>query len=87
LANHKSALKRAAQNEMRRTRNRAVRTRVKSAVKAVRQLAANNSEGAQDQLKAAQAVIDKAAKKGVLHKKTASRKVARLAKLARSVQS
>jgi small subunit ribosomal protein S20 len=87
LANHKSALKRAAQNEIRRTRNKAVRTRVKSAVKAVRQSAADNPEGAQDQLKAAQAVIDKAAKKGVLHKRTAARKVARLAKLARTVQS
>jgi small subunit ribosomal protein S20 len=40
-----------------------------------------------DRFKAAQAAIDKAAKKGVLHKRTAGRKVARLAKLAQKVQS
>lgn len=37
--------------------------------------------------KDAQSNIDKAAKKGVLHKRTAARKVSRLAKLANSVQS
>ncbi len=87
MANHKSALKRAGQSEIRRMRNRAVKTRVKSVVKEVRQAVANNSEGTQAQLKTAQATIDKAAKKGVLHKRTASRKVARLAKLTRTVQS
>ena len=88
MANHKSALKRAGQSEIRRMRNRAVKTRVKSVVKTVRQTIADNSaEEAQAQLKTAQAAIDKAAKKGVLHKRTASRKVARLAKLARTVQS
>ena len=88
MANHKSALKRAGQSEIRRMRNRAVKTRVKSVVKEVRQSVADNSgEGAQAQLKVAQAAIDKAAKKGVLHKRTASRKVARLAKLIRTVQS
>lgn len=88
MANHKSALKRAGQSEIRRMRNRAVKTRVKSVVKEVRQAVADNSgDVAQAQLKAAQATIDKAAKKGVLHKRTASRKVARLAKLTRTVQS
>ncbi len=88
MANHKSALKRAGQSEIRRMRNRAVKTRVKSVVKTVRQAVAENSaDGAQAQLKTAQAAIDKAAKKGVLHKRTASRKVARLAKLTRTVQS
>ncbi|MEJ2156394.1 MAG: 30S ribosomal protein S20 [Desulfobacteraceae bacterium] len=88
MANHKSALKRAGQSEIRRMRNRAVKTRVKSVVKTVRQAVAENSaDEAQAQLKSAQAAIDKAAKKGVLHKRTASRKVARLAKLTRTVQS
>ncbi len=87
MANHKSALKRAGQSEIRRMRNRAVKTRVKSVVKDVRQAVADNSEGTEAKLKAAQATIDNAAKKGVLHKRTASRKVARLAKLTRTVQS
>ena len=87
MANHKSALKRAGQNEIRRVRNRSVKTRVKTVVKDVRQSVAENTPEAADRFKVAQAAIDKAAKKGVLHKRTAARKVARLAKLTQSVQS
>ncbi|WP_372680461.1 30S ribosomal protein S20 [Desulfosarcina sp.] len=78
MANHKSALKRAGQNERRRLRNKAVQTRVKNVVKDVRLAVAQGTENAVEQLNAAKSAIDKAAKKGVLHKKTASRKVSRL---------
>ncbi|MFO7716212.1 30S ribosomal protein S20 [Desulfosarcina sp.] len=78
MANHKSALKRAGQNERRRLRNKTVQTRVKNVVKAVRLAVAQHGDRAVEQLDAAKSVIDKAAKKGVLHKKTASRKVSRL---------
>lgn len=88
MANHKSAIKRARQNELRRIRNRSVKTRVKSVVKQVRQTVAENSgENLDTQLKAAQAAIDKATKKGVMHKRTAARKISRLAKLTRSAAS
>jgi small subunit ribosomal protein S20 len=88
LANHKSAIKRARQNEIRRIRNRSVKTRVKSVVKSVRQAVAEGSgEALEPQLKQAQSAIDKAVKKGVIHKRTAARKVARLAKLTRSAAS
>jgi small subunit ribosomal protein S20 len=87
LANHKSALKRAGQNEVRRMRNRSVKTRVKTVVKDVRQAAADNAPETADRFREAQAAIDKAAKKGVLHNRTAARKVARLAKLSQSIQS
>lgn len=88
MANHKSAIKRARQNEIRRIRNRSVKTRVKSVVKNVRQAATAGSGEALDvQLKDAQSAIDKAAKKGVVHKRTAARKVARLSKLTQSVSS
>jgi small subunit ribosomal protein S20 len=80
VANHKSALKRAGQNERRRLRNRAVQTRVKNVVKDVRLAVAQGAENAAEQLNKAKSVIDNAAKKGVLHKKTASRKIARLTK-------
>lgn len=80
MANHKSALKRAGQNERRRLRNKAVQTRVKHVVKDVRLAVAEGAENAGDQFNTAQSAIDKAAKKGVLHKKTASRKISRLAK-------
>ena len=81
MANHKSALKRARQNEIRRLRNKAVKTRVKSLVKDVRLAASeNSSEDAALKLDTAKSVIDKAAKKGVIKKQTASRKISRLAK-------
>ena len=82
MANHKSALKRAGQNEARRLRNRSVKSRVKTVIKDVRQAVADNSEETVAvNFKAAQAAIDKAVKKGVLHPRTGSRKVARLANL------
>ena len=80
MANHKSALKRAGQNERRRMRNKSVQTRVKNVVKDVRQALADNADDAADRLQTAQSVIATAAKKGVLHKKTASRKISRLTK-------
>jgi small subunit ribosomal protein S20 len=78
LANHKSAEKRARQNEIRRIRNKAVRTRVKGVVKEIRLAAAEKSDDAVQRLDNAKAVIAKAAKKGVIHRKTASRKISRL---------
>jgi small subunit ribosomal protein S20 len=84
VANHKSALKRARQNVVRRARNKAVRTRVKNAVKDVRQAAAENGDAVQDKLKQAKSVIDKAATKGVIHKRTAARKVSRLSRMINS---
>jgi len=78
VANHKSALKRAGQNERRRLRNKAVQTRVKNVVKDVRLAVAQDGGNAVERLDAAKSIIDNAAKKGVLHKKTASRKISRL---------
>lgn len=59
-----------------------MKTRVKNIVKEVR-LATNetSNEAALKKLDAAKSKIDKAAKKGVIHKKTASRKVSRLSRL------
>jgi len=82
LANHKSALKRARQNEERRLRNKAVKSRVKHAVKTVRTAAASGD--AAEPLQQAQSTIDKAAKKGVIHRRAAARKISRLARLAKT---
>ena len=85
MANHKSAVKRARQNELRRLRNKAVKSRIKSIVKDVQSSTADaSSEEGKIRLKTAQSVIDKASKKGVIHKRTAARKISRLAKLANS---
>jgi len=88
LANHKSALKRARQNELNRLRNKAVKTRVKSIVKDVRFSVEESSNGdVMTKLISAQTLIDKASKKGVLHKKTAARKISRLSKLVNSAKT
>ena len=81
MANHKSAIKRAKQSEDRRLRNRARKTRVKTAVKQVRTALENKSvEKAQAALQQAIPVIDKAASKGSLHHRAAARKISRLSK-------
>jgi len=87
LANHKSAKKRAIQNEKKRIRNMAVKTRMKNAVKAVRSAEAEKAENMADVLNNAKSVIDVAAKKGVIHNNTAARKISRLAKLVNGVQA
>ena len=87
MANHKSALKRARQNELSRLRNKAVKTRVKSIVKDVRISVEESSNGDMAaKLAAAQTLIDKASKKGVIHRKTAARKISRLSKLVNSAK-
>ena len=88
MANHKSAVKRARQSENRNARNRAVKTRVKNVTKDVRQIVAEGSrENAVTNLTAAQSVIAKAAKKGIIHKRTASRKISRLARLVNTLSA
>ena len=81
MANHRSAIKRARQNEDRRLRNRMTRTQVKNVVKSVRLAADEKSPETAATLKQAQSIIDKAAKKGTLHKRTAARKISRLSRL------
>lgn len=78
MANHKSAKKRARQAEIKRVRNMMVKTKMKSAVKAVKTA---DSENATEILNKAKSIIDVSAKKGVIHKKTAARKISRLTKL------
>ena len=88
MANHKSAIKRARQNELRRLRNKSVKTRIKTIVKDVRPSAAETSgEDMSAKISTVQSAFDKAAKKGVIHKRTAARKVSRLTKLRNSASS
>jgi len=88
LANHKSAIKRARQNEIRRLRNKGSKTRIKSIVKDVRSSVQEASgEETLVKLTIAQSVIDKAAKQGVIHKRTAARKISRLTKHANSASA
>ena len=81
MANHKSAIKRMKQNEVRRKRNRAhahqsVNSCIKKVMTAVEE---NRIDDAKDSLRVATSVLYKCASKGVYHRNMASRKVSRLA--------
>ena len=79
MANHPSAEKRNRQRITRTARNRAVSSNVRSQVKRVRAaITGKDKAGAEKALKEAISQIDKAATKGVVHPKAASRTIARL---------
>ncbi len=81
MANHKSAEKRARQNEKRRLRNRMIRSRVKTITKRLLTAVENKDiEKARELLPVTISEIDKASSKGVIHWRTAARKVSRLSK-------
>ena len=79
MANIKSAKKRIGVTAKRTLRNKAIRSRTKTAIKKVYLAKDVGSDEARAALKAAVSTIDRAASKGVLHKNTASRKKSRLA--------
>lgn len=76
----KSATKRARQSVKRTANNRKIKTAIKAAVKAF------IAEPSQKNLSTAQSEFDKAVKKGLLKKNTASRRKANLSKIAKQAQ-
>jgi len=81
LANIKSAKKQMRQNEKRRVRNRMVRSKARTYVrKANEAILEGDLTSAVASVQAAMSQLDKAAQKGVLHRKNADRRKARLAK-------
>ena len=77
MPHHKSAAKRVKTKEKARLSNVAVKSRMRSAVKAVR--SATKRAEAETALKAAISILDRTAAKGVIKKETASRQKSRLA--------
>ena len=84
MANHKSAKKRAKQSQVRRLRNRSAKTTLKNLEKNLRAAQESGADTKDELMRQTQSAIHKAAKKGILHKKTASRKISRLSKLVNS---
>ncbi len=81
MATHISALKRARQSQRRHLRNTRIKSIVKTfAKKVLKAVEEKNLEEAQKALTAAMPIIQKAASKKVIHKKTAARKISRLAR-------
>ena len=79
MPHHKSAAKRVGTNEVARQRNIAARSRMRTALRAV--LSASKRGEAETAYRAATAVLDRTAAKGIIKKETASRRKARLARL------
>jgi small subunit ribosomal protein S20 len=80
VANTKSAIKRMRQSETRRQRNRAVRSRVRTALKTARTALTSTGEDAGTAVLQAIRTLDKAVTKGVIHRNTAARKKSALAR-------
>ena len=79
MANSPSAKKRARQTERRTRINKSRRSRVRTFIRKVEEAIASGDRGAAlEALRAAQPEIIRGAVKGILHRKTASRKVSRL---------
>lgn len=75
-------------SERKRARNTPIRSRAKTFVgKARLLLASNDIEAAETAVKVAEVALDKAAQKGVLHKKNAARRKSRLMKQLHAAKS
>ena len=84
VANIKSQIKRNRQNEARRLRNKAVRTRLRTEAKAVQEAAASGDQDTTaERLRATSRLLDKAASRGAIHRRTAARRKSKLARAAR----
>lgn len=79
MANIKSAKKRILVDRRNAERNKAIKSKVKTAIKSVdAAIAAGDKDAASKALTTAISEINRAASKGVFHKKTASRKISRI---------
>ncbi len=79
MATHRSAEKRARQAKKRALRNQGIDNKVRTVVRGFREaLATGDRQKAEEALGVATRELRKAATKGVLHKRNASRRVSRL---------
>ncbi len=79
MANHKDALKRIRQNEVRRKRNRHYRSMMRTEIKKLsKAIEAGDTAAATAQLPKAVSLIQRVAQKGIIHRKQAARRVSRL---------
>lgn len=80
MANHKSAQKRARQDLVRRDRNTRIKSATRTVVKNCRAALDGSDDAAPDSVRAAESALRRAASKGVIPKRRASRLVSRLSK-------
>lgn len=82
MANTRSAQKRVRTSAKRQAYNKAIKSEMKTAIKKLRTALEQEPDKAQALMAQAASQIDRAAKKGVIHKNQASRRKSRLALLA-----
>lgn len=88
MANIKSQKKRILTNEKARQRNVAVKSELKTAIRAVEKaVAAGEAEAAVDALRTASRKLDKAASKGVIHKNNAANRKSGIAARVKSLSA
>jgi small subunit ribosomal protein S20 len=88
MANTKSAAKRARQTDQRNLRNKSVLTGLKRQQKKLAvALSSGDKASAQLELSALASTLDKAAKRGIVHKNLADRRKSRAAKAVAGVAS
>ncbi|NLL42843.1 MAG: 30S ribosomal protein S20 [Firmicutes bacterium] len=78
MANSRSAEKRIRVNEIKRARNAAQRSALRTTIKRYEAALANDPANAPAHLQKAIKALDKAASKGIIHKNAAARKKSRL---------
>jgi len=78
VAHSKSALKRWRQNEAHRARNKTVRTAARTAVRGARTAIATPDGDAAAAIREASSILDRAAKRNVIHRNAASRHKSRM---------
>ena len=81
MPNTKSSIRSVKTDAERRAKNAPIKAALRNAARKVEALAANGAkEDAQATMAAATGLLDKAARKGIIHKNAAARKKSRLAK-------
>ena len=83
MANHKSALKRIRANEAKRLRNRYQHKTTRTFIKRLK--SSIDKAEAQELLKTVTSMIDKLAKKNIIHKNNAANKKSKLTKLVNAI--
>ncbi len=81
MANSKQARKRIRQSLVRRDRNRAAMSRLRTSIKRLRAAADSDATKALELLPSTLSLIDVTARKGVIHANAAARRKSRLARL------
>ncbi|MET4106983.1 30S ribosomal protein S20 [Hymenobacter sp. UYP22] len=83
MANHKSALKRIRSNEAKRVLNRYQAKSTRTAIKKLRGI--TDASAAQEQLQKVSSMLDRLAKKNIIHKNKAANNKSKLAKFVKSL--